>query len=70
MGRVYRMGEWLRPKELAQALHVHPKTLSRWVQEGKLVIPHFRTFGGHRRYDPAVIEQVRVQVDQLWRRQG
>jgi excisionase family DNA binding protein len=39
---------YLRTSEVAGLLHVSPKTVSRWAQEGKL--PFLRTLGGHRRY--------------------
>jgi excisionase family DNA binding protein len=39
--------------DVAELLHVSPKTVSRWAKDGKL--PHVRTLGGHRRYDPAEI---------------
>jgi excisionase family DNA binding protein len=34
--------------EVADILHVLPKTVSRWAKEGKL--PFLKTLGGHRRY--------------------
>jgi excisionase family DNA binding protein len=40
---------YLRTAEVADMLHVSPKTVSRWAKEGKL--PFLRTLGGHRRYD-------------------
>src|SRR5688500_1130951 len=39
---------YLRTAEVAQMLHVSPKTITRWAKEGRL--PHSRTLGGHRRY--------------------
>jgi excisionase family DNA binding protein len=39
---------YLRTAEVADILHVSPKTVSRWAKEGKL--PFLRTLGGHRRY--------------------
>ncbi len=38
----------LTPAEVANLFRVHPKTVSRWVQSGKLSA--VRTLGGHRRY--------------------
>ena len=38
----------LTPAELAGALRVNPKTVSRWEKTGK--IPCIRTLGGHRRF--------------------
>jgi excisionase family DNA binding protein len=39
---------YLRIAQVAELLHVSPKTVSRWAQEGRL--PYLRTLGGHRRY--------------------
>jgi len=38
----------LRTAQVADLLHVSPKTVARWAKEGKL--PFLRTLGGHRRY--------------------
>jgi excisionase family DNA binding protein len=43
----------LRTAQVAELLHVSPKTVSRWAQEGRL--PCLRTLGGHRRYPDAEI---------------
>jgi excisionase family DNA binding protein len=48
------------PAEVADILHVSPKTVSRWAKEGKL--PFMKTLGGHRRYPEA---QIRQLVDEL-----
>ena len=45
---------WLKTSEAAQRLHVTPKTVARWASEGRL--EHRRTLGGHRRYDPQLID--------------
>jgi excisionase family DNA binding protein len=42
--------------EVADILHVSPKTVSRWAKEGKL--PFLRTLGGLRRYPAAEIRQL------------
>ena len=47
---------YLRAAEVADILHVSPKTVSRWAKEGKL--PFLRTLGGHRRYSAAQIRQL------------
>jgi excisionase family DNA binding protein len=44
---------YLRTAQVAELLHVAPKTVSRWAQEGRL--PYLRTLGGHRRYPDAEI---------------
>ena len=51
---------YLRAAEVADILHVSPKTVSRWAKEGKL--PFMKTLGGHRRYPEAKIREL---VDQL-----
>jgi excisionase family DNA binding protein len=45
---------WLTASQAAQRLHVSPKTVSRWANQGRL--QHRRTLGGHRRYDPELID--------------
>jgi excisionase family DNA binding protein len=47
---------WLTARGVAARLHVSPKTVGRWARQGRLA--HRRTLGGHRRYDPAYIEQL------------
>jgi excisionase family DNA binding protein len=42
--------------EVADILHVSPKTVSRWAKEGKL--PFRKTLGGHRRYSATEIRQL------------
>jgi excisionase family DNA binding protein len=49
-------GSWLRAAEVAARLHVSPKTVTRWAKQGRL--SHRRTLGGHRRYDPQLIDQL------------
>jgi excisionase family DNA binding protein len=39
---------YLRTFEVAEILHVSPKTITRWAKSGKL--PYIKTLGGHRRY--------------------
>jgi excisionase family DNA binding protein len=50
----------LRTAEVADLLHVSPKTVSRWALEGKL--PFIKTLGGHRRYPD---DRIRQLVDSL-----
>jgi excisionase family DNA binding protein len=47
---------YLHTAEVADILHVSPKTVSRWATEGKL--PFLKTLGGHRRYPAAEIRQL------------
>jgi excisionase family DNA binding protein len=47
---------YLHTAEVADLLHVSPKTVSRWAKEGKL--PFLKTLGGHRRYPEAEIRQL------------
>jgi excisionase family DNA binding protein len=51
---------YLRAAEVADILHVSPKTVSRWAKEGKL--PFLRTLGGHRRYPAAEIRQLAEEL--------
>jgi len=45
---------WLRTSQAAARLHVSAKTVTRWASEGRL--EHRRTLGGHRRYDPELLD--------------
>jgi excisionase family DNA binding protein len=57
---------YLKTAEVAEILHVSPKTVTRWAKDGKL--PHSRTLGGHRRFPAEAIEQLAkelIQVDQI-----
>ena len=47
---------YLRTAEVADILHVSPKTVSRWAKEGKL--PFLKTLGGHRRYPATAIQEL------------
>ena len=45
---------WLTGSQAAARLQVSAKTVARWANQGRL--QHRRTFGGHRRYDPELID--------------
>ena len=45
---------YLRTAQVAELLHVSPKTVSRWAQD--VDCPISRTLGGHRRYPDAEIQ--------------
>jgi excisionase family DNA binding protein len=47
---------YLHTAEVADILHVSPKTVSRWAKEGRL--PFLKTLGGHRRYPEAEIRDL------------
>jgi len=55
---------YLTSSEVAELLHVSPKTIGRWAKEGKL--PFLKTLGGHRRYPERHVRglaaELRVQV--------
>lgn len=51
-----RNGEYLRTADVARALHVSTKTVSRWANDHKL--PYMRTLGGHRRYPAQAIREL------------
>lgn len=60
-----RSAEYLKTAEVADILHVSPKTVTRWAKDGKL--PHSRTLGGHRRFPAQSIKEIAeglIQVDQ------
>ncbi len=47
--------------EAARLLGVHPSTLRRWADSGK--IPHVHTLSGRRRFERAAVEQQREQME-------
>ena len=51
---------YLRTAQVADLLHVSPKTVSRWAKEGRL--PFLKTLGGHRRYPEAEIRELANQL--------
>jgi len=51
---------YVHTAEVADILHVSPKTVSRWAKEGKL--PFLKTLGGHRRYPAAEIRQLAEEL--------
>ena len=51
---------YLHTAEVADLLHVSPKTVSRWAKEGKL--PFLKTLGGHRRYPEAEIRELATEL--------
>jgi excisionase family DNA binding protein len=51
---------YLLGSEVAELLHVSPKTVARWAKEGKL--PCMRTLGGHRRYPEREILELRDKL--------
>jgi excisionase family DNA binding protein len=51
---------YLHPAEVADLLHVSPKTVSRWAKDGKL--PFLKTLGGHRRYPAAEIRRLAEEL--------
>ena len=48
--------EYLTPSQVAQVLHVSPKTVSRWADQGLLSC--LVTLGGHRRFRREEVEEV------------
>jgi excisionase family DNA binding protein len=48
--------KYLKTAEVAEILHVSPKTVTRWAKDGKL--PHSRTLGGHRRFPGEAIKKL------------
>lgn len=54
---------YLRPSEVARILHVSPKTVDRWANQGR--IPCIVTLGGHRRFTR---EDVAAIADEMIRR--
>lgn len=48
--------EYLKTADVAEILHVSPKTIARWAKENKL--PFVRTLGGHRRFPAKAIREL------------
>ena len=46
---------YLTPSEVAAMLHVSPKTVNRWADNG--LIPCVTTLGGHRRYHTDAVQE-------------
>ena len=55
------MEENLTATEAADLLSVHPATLNRWADEGK--VRYWMTPGGQRRYRRSDIEAIRTPVE-------
>jgi excisionase family DNA binding protein len=53
---------FLHTSQVADILHVSPKTIARWAKHGRL--PHQRTLGGHRRYPEPAIRQLAASLAQ------
>jgi excisionase family DNA binding protein len=60
MPRIAPQPAYLKTAQVADILHVSPKTVSRWAKEGKL--PHLRTLGGHRRYPEGEIQALAARL--------
>lgn len=60
MGRKAKLPKLLRIKEAAEILNVHPETLRRWDEKGRLKAIRIGTRRrvGDRRYDPKDIEAI------------
>jgi excisionase family DNA binding protein len=51
----------MTPAEVAAAFKVHPKTVTRWANTGRLT--SVRTRGGHRRYSEAEVKAQLAELD-------
>jgi excisionase family DNA binding protein len=47
---------FLFSSQVADLLHVSPKTIAHWAKDGRL--PHWHTLGHHRRYPKAAIREL------------
>ncbi len=52
--------EYLTPSQAARILHVSPKTVDRWADQGR--VPCIVTLGGHRRFSREVIAAVAEEM--------
>jgi excisionase family DNA binding protein len=53
---------FLHPSQVADLLHVSPKTIARWATDGRL--PDQRTLGRHRRDPEQAIRQLAASLAQ------
>jgi excisionase family DNA binding protein len=53
---------FLHTSQVADILHVSPKTIARWAKDGRL--PYQRTLGGHSRYPEQAIRQLAASLAQ------
>jgi excisionase family DNA binding protein len=53
---------FLFTSQVADLLHVSPKTIARWAKQGRL--PFQRTLGGHRRYPEPAIHELLASLTQ------
>jgi excisionase family DNA binding protein len=53
---------FLHPSHVADLLHVSPKTIARWANDGRL--PCQRTLGGHRRDPEPAIRELAASLAQ------
>jgi excisionase family DNA binding protein len=60
---IYENETWLTIKDAARRLGVHPTTLRRWANEGR--IPVMFTPGGHRRFSASEVEQITEERSRL-----
>ncbi len=51
---------YLTPKQVQEKFGYHPKTLSRWADEGK--IKYIKSPGGHRRYLLSALEKLTAET--------
>ncbi len=51
---------YLTPKQVQEKFGYHPKTLSRWADEGK--IQYIKSPGGHRRYLLSALEKLAAET--------
>jgi excisionase family DNA binding protein len=52
--------DYLTPGELAHAMHVSPKTILRWANQGR--IPYIITLGGHRRFLRSDVDSILAEM--------
>ena len=53
---------FLHTAQVADILHVSPKTIARWAKDGRL--PFLRTLDGHRRYPEQAIPRLAASLAQ------
>lgn len=52
--------DYLTPGQVARLLHVSPKTVTRWANQGRITC--IVTLGGHRRFPAADVKRVAQEM--------
>jgi excisionase family DNA binding protein len=65
MLEINKMDDMLPPREVSRLLHIHPNTLRRWSDEGKLKT-YRMTLRGDRRFRKQDVMSLIEEMDNKW----